>query len=156
MFEGYFTAGKKDGIGQSFWENGQRDFVGYWKDDSRCGKGILYRQSGGAGGLGQNEFREFIGMFADGKKNGLGIELAPGPEHPVIIYQGQYQNDLKHGPAIVYYESGAVLWEGEFSEGKKSGLGVSYHENGGIWFKGNWKHDSRHRQGTEFYPDGNV
>jgi antitoxin component YwqK of YwqJK toxin-antitoxin module len=98
----------------------------------RRGKGILYRKSDGAGEIGGNEFREFIGMFSEGKRNGDGIELAPGPEHPVIIYNGQYQNDLKHGPAIVYYESEAVLWEGEFSEGQESGPGVSYHENGVI------------------------
>jgi hypothetical protein len=59
----------------------------------------------------------YIGNFSKGKRHGKGWRLMRG-----YVYIGQYQNDAKHGSAVmIKEESGELIFEGNFHMDKMNG-----------------------------------
>jgi hypothetical protein len=57
-----------------------------------------------------------------------------------MYYEGQYENDLKHGFGIFYYGKGRKMYVGFWKKGKLHGKGLMRNEKGedfqGVWNEG--------------------
>lgn len=78
----------------------------------------------------------------DGKSRELIKEAKYYPNHNKF-YEGEYENNKKHGKWFAWYENGNIWSEGSFNEGKDEGQRTVYYENG-----------SKHYQGE--YSDGKM
>ncbi len=56
---------------------------------------------------------------------------------------GGYEDGLKSGEWIAWYENGNPWSQGTFLEGKSHGERIVYHENGQIKYKGSYTHGDR-------------
>ena len=68
-------------------------------------------------------------------------------------YEGQWENDKRHGQGIYYYSGSRGRYEGQWKDDKKDGQGTRYY-TGGEKYEGHWKADKLHGQGTYYYADG--
>ena len=79
----------------------------------------------------------FEGEYANGKRNGKGIEYDEySPDD--IIFKGEYVNGVRHGKGIEYDLSGKIIFEGEYFKGARwngkgydGNLNVAYELNNG-------------------------
>ena len=112
VYEGYFTADKKQGIGKYCYSNGDI-YNGYWFDDLRNGFGILKYHDGDW----------YEGMFVKDIKNGIGIYYEKkGNEY----YLGEWAQDNKEGIATIYNQN--WTYEGTVKNGVRVGLGFLFYD----------------------------
>jgi antitoxin component YwqK of YwqJK toxin-antitoxin module len=68
-------------------------------------------------------------------------------KHGVLIAEGVYINDKKHGAWIEYYDySGSKMIEEDYENGVQHGRFISYHPNGQIFSKGQFVNGLREGQ----------
>lgn len=75
VYRGELKDGKKEGRGEIYWPDG-KSFRGYWKNDVRCGPGILL----------EVDRRVYIGEWKDNKKHGRGVEISPNGERKETLW----------------------------------------------------------------------
>lgn len=72
---------------------------------------------------------------------------------PIVIYDGQWVDGLKHGKGVyVYSYEPLEYYEGTWENGQKSGLG-KYFKDGSEYY-GEWSANKRNGQGTYVTKDG--
>ena len=61
------------------------------------------------------------------------------------LYQGYWQNDLKHGQGMIIFNNGDI-YEGSMEQDMRKGIGVQiYGKNGKNGkYQGQWDFDARH------------
>eukprot|EP00873_Tetraselmis_striata_P037926 jgi/Tetstr1/458190/TSEL_044681.t1 len=70
------------------------------------------------------------------------------------VYEGGWQNDVRHGHGKCTYANGNT-YEGEWSRGQKNGHGMYSYADGAV-YSGNWKDDKKHGHGTYVFADGRT
>ena len=76
--------------------------------------------------------------MANGKKNGLGVILHNNGRS----YEGQFENDRKHGLGFERFADCAI-YDGMYINGKPEGMGKFLWANGES-FEGNWMNGLKH------------
>ena len=71
----------------------------------------------------------------------------------ILLYEGEYLNELKNGKGKEYYPNGQLKFEGEYLKGKRYGEGREY-DYGGLIFEGNYINNIKDGVGKEFYSKG--
>ena len=71
----------------------------------------------------------------------------------ILIYEGEYLNELKNGKGKEYYSNGQLKFEGEYLKGKRNGEGKEY-DHGGLIFEGTYINGIKNGIGKEFYSKG--
>ena len=70
--------------------------------------------------------------------------------------KGCYQNNLKVGESIVYYENGNIWSRGYMKDDRQNGEWSEYWENGNIWFKGYYADSKEIGNWTYYYENGMI
>ena len=120
-YEGEFdNTYKPDGNG-SIYENGKIKYTGLFE------KGIL-KSGTQFDEFGQENYMYYSGTFKNNIPDGEGILFNKNGKK---IYEGQIQNNKRHGNGISYFENtGNKEWEGKWHNDHKHGKGILYDDNG--------------------------
>ena len=102
QFEGQYKDGKKEGIGFSYYDNGNVSYKGYFRNDLEDIFGFMYNSSGKL---------FYVGHISKGQKKGFGIYYAYDQNgRKLYQYSGNWVNDekidgylLKKFPSGNYY-----------------------------------------------------
>lgn len=117
-YEGEWRNNKMHGFGKLFYQNGDLAYEGYWKDDMFHGKGKVFNDSP----------RALQRPFDYANLTGL--------DECWIYYDGEFEEDSKHGPGKVQLSNGESF-EGEFQKDVIQGEGRFKTTDGavvhGIW-----------------------
>jgi len=73
----------------------------------------------------------------------------------VLVSEGFYHNDLKHGLWREYYESGQVMIEEYYRYGVQHGKFTSYHPNGKLFGEGQYEDGKREGYFKVYDENGN-
>ena len=126
--------------GEGTFVDGDRKYVGTFKNGNREGKGILY----------YNNVKYYEGDWKNDMWEGKGKEY--DTETKKLRYVGQFKGDRYEGQGTYYYRDGAK-YVGQWKEGTINGQGTYYYNKGGKYV-GQWKESSANGQGTLYYRDG--
>ena len=162
IFVGTLLEGRMDGMGESYYPNGNVEYTGEFVEGQFEGKGRLYSEAGdliyegefsgglyeGAGALFyQNGLTAYEGEFFQGKKSGSGKEYEENGE---LLYDGSFFRDRYEGEGTLY-ENGEVLMQGSFHKGiLTSGMAVYYDGQGNMLYQGSIKGGCYDGQGKLF------
>ncbi|CAD8075849.1 unnamed protein product [Paramecium primaurelia] len=83
----------------------------------------------------------YFGQLVNGKKNGFGVILSNNGR----TYEGQFENDRKHGSGFERFPDGAS-YNGTYINGKPDGVGKFLWANGEV-YEGGWQNGLKHGQG---------
>ena len=112
--EGNYKNGKKDGLWKEYYENGQLSSEEEFKDDKRDGLRKSYYENGQL---------EEEGNYKNGKKDGLWKEYY---ENGQLSSEEEFEDDKRDGLWKSYYENGQLQFEVYYKDGKKNGLFKEY------------------------------
>jgi hypothetical protein len=68
------------------------------------------------------------------------------------VYAGEWQDDMKSGSGIYFYENGDV-YDGTWSRNMKQGWGRLNYADGSV-YEGEWNEENRHGQGILLMENG--
>ena len=135
MFEGTYVNGRLDGPAAKYHENGKLHVKGAFVDGQVVGEWTEYfptgelAQTGWSSGsaLSVNEIEDIIKTGYWRERNGR------------YLFEGAYQNGLRHGPFKVYdYTAipGWLIFEGTYESGQLVGTWAEYYNNGQVYQTG--------------------
>ena len=110
--------GEYDGERKEYYESGQLEQKGYYKDDLGQGEYIWYYEEGS---IKQKAF------YKDDKIEGTLFIFFPGGK---IAQTNNYVNGKKEGELIEYYENGQIKEKRFYVNGKEEGKSLFYDEKG--------------------------
>ena len=110
--------GERHGIQESYYENGQLERKFNWKDDRAYGLEEVYHENG--------QFKSKIN-WKDSKKQGI-QEIYR--ENGQLERKNNWKDGERHGMQENYYENGQLSSRQNYKDGKKDGLWALYDENG--------------------------
>ena len=137
-----YKEGKKNGIAQGWFKNGNPWYTEYYYNDLLDGLQTIYYYNGNLksetkykadkkDGLSKECFSTGLvrvtANFKEDKREGL---TATYYKHGVTESVWNYKNDMAEGPLKNFSENSLVAEEGNAIEGKKEGLWNAYYENG--------------------------
>eukprot|EP01083_Nonionella_stella_P197844 727002_1 len=152
--------GKRNGKGTEYYRNGEKSYIGNWKNGQESGKGKIYRKDGKNGkwsGKGkiyhEDDKLSYDGEFVNGDRHGKGTEYYISGRKS---YVGDWKNNLDHGKGTIshdLYYSGGKHWNGSlyYASGQKryhgdidkngipSGNGKEYRDDGTLSYDGECK-----------------
>lgn len=161
MYEGYFKDGKPVGEWKRFHEGGQVKAIIKYDEESDSAFVQLFD-------VWQKKVAE--GNYLNEKKSGNWVMFSNNQE----IAREEYDNGIKNGISIKFYETGEVFEEAEwkngiqdgkyqvlytngepliqclFSNNMRNGIFISYYQNGRAEMKANYKNNLRHDE-WKFY-----
>ncbi|POM80499.1 Radial spoke head protein, partial [Phytophthora palmivora] len=176
---------QRHGKGKCSYANGD-EYDGDWRDDQRCGQGVMRYA---------NSQDVYAGQWEDDQRQGYGIYEYHVPEaehykpsaqrHQPKKYEGQWMHDRKHGRGTLTFSDGTKLvgswtndvldtsektclegyddglngvcrYEGEVRDNVPHGKGVSHHEISGEVYEGSWVAGHRSGHGVSTLRDGSV
>lgn len=112
--------------------------IGEFKNNKLCGQGSKTTKDGTVS----------VGMFEDGLRNGLGTENSK-----LTFYEGEFNNDKKHGKGKMIFKSLEEIYEGDFIDDKITGTGKKTWKNKDS-YEGNFEDNQMHGKGIYFWSDG--
>lgn len=162
-----YVDGKKEGPETGYYAEGGVRYQGQNRNDKRTGHWTI------KAGLGSDCTTE--GDYEEDLKTGKWKECTS--QKPFfLMFEGNYVQGLRDGPAVFYGESGKTASEGSFRAdlackaalkpgakkeefdacGKRTGKWSDYHDNGQIWMEGEYDPATGREMGTwrEFYKSG--
>ncbi|KUF84308.1 Radial spoke head 10 B [Phytophthora nicotianae] len=183
VYVGEMNADQKQrhGKGKCSYANGD-EYDGDWRDDQRCGQGVMRYASS------QNMY---AGLWENDQRHGYGIyefhlpdSYSGAHQRQPKKYEGQWMHDRKHGTGTLTFSNGTKLvgswvddvldtrersciegyedgqngicrYEGEVCDGVPHGQGESHHVSGEV-YKGSWITGSRSGHGVATLRDGSV
>jgi antitoxin component YwqK of YwqJK toxin-antitoxin module len=95
-----FINSKFDGNGKIYYENGNINYIGEFKDDNPHRKGKYY----------ENGNIQYEGDFKNGKYDGNGKKYFEDGGY----YIGEFKDGKLHGMGKLYENDGKIKYEGEF------------------------------------------
>jgi hypothetical protein len=117
-YEGFFYQNLRHGEGKLFTASRQRLYVGSFVNDAEHGYGTIIKVKEAVNGRG----KQYIGQVRNGQRHGLGTLTFTAPDGRPIKFEGQWHNDLLHGPGSQTDPSECLL--GIFVNGKLQGPGT--------------------------------
>lgn len=159
--------GLKQGHWITYYENGNKRYEGYFKDNNPVGTFTRFYENKGIQSI--MEFKE------DGKEastkifynngtlaaEGIYFEQQKHGEWKYysyyslkIIYSENYFHGEKHGVSTVYYPNGNVSEILTFQNSKEDGNWIQYFENGRISLKTTFKKGLLHGDYNQYHPSG--
>lgn len=159
--------GMKQGHWITYYENGNKRYDGYFKDDKPVGTFTRFYEEKGIQSI--MEFEE------DGKEACARIFYNNGNlaaegkyreqrKHGEWKYYSFYSADLtfsenyvegeKHGVSTIYYPNGKVSEILHFRYNREDGAWVQYFENGTVSLKTTFREGKLHGDYTQYYPSG--
>ena len=126
------------------------------REGKRHGFGILFYPADSATGASTADI-EYEGMWSDDLLNGKAKRFTRTGQ---LVYDGDYQNGLKHGTGTSF-KNGVLVYRGEYATGKKHGTGTLFGPGGETILEGNFVRGVLHgeaRRGGELcqYRNGNL
>ena len=137
--------GKRNGKGISYYESGNIEYEGYWKNNIKKGKGKLFDDS-------ESNFLVYEGDFSKNKINGNGTHFYKNGKKR---YEGEFINNIYQGLGKYYTEEGILIYNGYFNVGFFNGFGILYYKSGNIKYEGFWQNGKRNTKGIEYYDTKN-
>ncbi|TAH17754.1 MAG: hypothetical protein EAZ08_13065 [Cytophagales bacterium] len=138
-YKGSYKAGKKEGRGSFFWDDGSK-YTGEWHDDMMEGYGVLSLLDG----------TKYEGYWRNGKRDGFGTyKWANGD-----TYQGQFKDNKRAGDGILKMKDGSE-YSGQWANNMANGKGTFIWSNKTKYI-GDWKDDKRHGQGVTISVSGKI
>ncbi|MFM2225677.1 MAG: hypothetical protein RJA07_1879 [Bacteroidota bacterium] len=142
----------KDGLYQSFYENGNKEFIKHYSNNLLTDSMLHYNSD--------NTLIEKA-FYKNNLLEGTRILYFNNNKNQLIEH---YKNNLLEGEALQYYENGNLLEKGKFIHDKREGSWIFYYENGKtkeiVEFKngsenGNYQgfYNSGTKKSTGFYKD---
>ena len=140
--EGNYKNGKKDGVWIFYFKNGNKKWVGNYKDDQISGELIQYEENGIIISKENYEDGKLVGKYEYYHDNGrlrLTGELLDGKDNGEKISYWSNSNkksvenfkmNIKNGTEEQYYIDGQLSTKGEWSEGYKDKTWVWYYPDG--------------------------
>jgi len=113
------------GRGVMKWFDGNRHYIGDWKNGSMCGKGIYYKR----------DSYIYEGDWLGGLRHGKGVyKWSSGG-----LYEGDWRNGSRNGFGIFYYPptTGCDYYKGEWKDSKMHGKGEMRWKDG-LLIRGEW------------------
>ena len=129
------------GVVKSYYENGNLEAEGNFKDGKQEGLGKSYYDNGNL---------EAEGNFKDGKLEGLGKEYY---ENGNLKGEKNFKDGKLEGLSKAYYDNGNLKAEVNFKDDKPEGLFKVYYENGNLGVEINFK-DGKAVSGYMYDIDG--
>lgn len=96
----------------------------------------------------------YNGQWQNDKKHGFGTLVYPDGTK----YEGDWVADLQHGNGTLWIRSGKKSvkeYVGNWREGNMEGFGTFHYPNGEV-YKGDWVQNARHGNGRLEYPNGDY
>ena len=125
LYEGDFSAGKREGTGKYLFENGS-----YYEGQMNVlpnGKGTEYDKNGNI---------KYEGNYVNGQFEGDGKYIFENGKY----YIGQFKDGMRHGKGIDYYKNEKIEYKGDYIDGKREGDG-KYISKNGSYYKGQFKNN---------------
>ncbi|CAH0556095.1 unnamed protein product [Brassicogethes aeneus] len=158
----------RQGLRHAIFNSANDKYIGDWKDDVKCGKGIIWTAHG----------KLYEGDMERNYRHGFGVLAGklPLPINNVysLEYRGDWKNGLMDGDGLRVYPDGS-FYKGQFRRGKRHGFGQIWYADdsfySGDWFKdvrqglgmfvcsngnryeGKWFDDLKHGEGLYFHLD---
>ncbi len=151
-YEGDWFEFLKHGYGTDFFANGDK-YIGQYRYGKPWGRG-RYEWSSGA---------VYEGEFEEGHKHGKGRwekkqmmkDDQTGQEAEVLVlYEGEYRNDVKDGFGEYRWASGNV-YKGYYNKDKRHYYGEMFWNDGSI-YKGEWYEGVQHGYGKMIFATGEI
>ncbi|KAG2790910.1 hypothetical protein PC116_g1643 [Phytophthora cactorum] len=172
---------QRHGKGKCSYANGD-EYDGDWRDDQRCGQGVMRYAS---------SHDMYAGQWKNDQRHGYGIydfhlpeSFSGAQQRQPKKYEGQWMNDRKHGTGTLTFSNGTELvgtwvddaldtrersciegyddgrngicrYEGEVCDGVPHGQGESHHVSGEV-YTGDWVTGTRSGHGVATLRDGSV
>ena len=148
QFEGQYKDGKKEGIGFSYYDNGNVSYKGYFRNDLEDIFGFMYNSSGKL---------FYVGHIYKGQKRGFGIYYAYDQSgRKLYQYSGNWVNDNNiDGYLLKKFPNGDYFFG--YSKMLDFQTFLKY-KIGNIIYTGETKMNSTDREGygETVYPDGKI
>jgi hypothetical protein len=138
-YKGSYKAGKKEGRGRFFWDDGSK-YDGQWANDLMDGYGILTLADG----------TKYVGSWRNGVREGFGTYTWANGD----TYQGQYKNNKRSGDGILKMKDGSE-YSGQWENNMANGKGTFTWANKTKYI-GAWKDDKRHGLGVTISASGKI
>lgn len=137
---GQVNNGKKEGLGQLQFQNGNKDLVVCnFDNDKANGKGSVFFENGDT----------FQGSLKDNEMSQGKLYLNNG-----VTYEGPFQDNLYEGKGSLTFPD-KRKYEGDFHEGKRAGFGKYSWPDGAV-YEGEWKNGKQHGRGKYTEKNGVV
>ena len=118
VYEGQFEEGLYHGFGSIFFTNGD-NYEGQWHRGQRHGHGRFFLTR-------NNQYSMYIGEWANGKRNGFGVENATDAEKS---YHGMWKDDVREGQGLTI-TTGDLYCACRFRDNVLSGRGFIINGQG--------------------------
>ena len=136
-YEGFFKNDKREGKGVLYLKNGDK-YKGDFKDDKCEGKGKYYIENG----------NKCKGDFKNNKLIGKGIYYWKNGDR----YEGEFKDNKREGKGKIFYIDGDI-YEGHFKDNIYDGKGIYYWKDGRR-YEGDWKNGKKEGKGIFYYNTG--
>ncbi|HOY39295.1 MAG TPA: hypothetical protein PLK75_08345 [Bacteroidales bacterium] len=161
-YTGNWAVNRRNGYGIQIFFSTQGKYDGFWIDDERSGRGLMFDNQG-----------KYDGLWKQNLRNGQGkMTYKDGG-----IYDGEWMNDKRHGQGTMLYASGdkyegnwinddygiegkitykdGTFYNGELKSNRYDGLGKIIYPNGEA-YDGEWKDGKKSGKGVMNYANGDV
>jgi antitoxin component YwqK of YwqJK toxin-antitoxin module len=139
--EGNYKDGKEEGLHTTWYENGQKESEGNYKDGKEEGLHTTWYENGQ---------KEAEYNFKDGMRNG---KLTQWEENGCKWEEGYYIND-KPDKLFGWHENGQKRCEESWKDGEMDGEWISWYENGQKESEGNYKDGKEEGLHTIWHENG--
>ncbi|WP_158851300.1 toxin-antitoxin system YwqK family antitoxin [Algibacter sp. L1A34] len=152
----YGQYGKKEGLYQRYFSNGQLEVEGYYKADKKEGLWSYYNREGKlkqkqnyVTDQARGPFEEYEYYYPSNilKESFIGVSYKEGRTSTLIVYHengtvkktGKFVLSKADGAWIVYFENGTIKEEKFYEKGEKKGVWKIYNEKGKVIEKTRYK-----------------
>lgn len=163
--EGYYTAGKKNGVFKYYKKDGSLERLETYDMDQLVtddkNNFILdirreYDETGKVRVVGGYNKGMKQGSFFYYDENGL-LQITRDFSRDVLLGEGMLDTlSRRTGPWKLYFTTGELSAEGSYVEGKREGAWTFYFKNGKVMQKGNYKSDSYSGNWKWYFADGTL
>ena len=160
--------GKKTGIWEEYWNNGQLYSKGLYKDNKKDGIWETYYSNGQLKSKFSYKDGKYDGIweeyhengqlkskfsYKDGKYDGIWETYYSNGQ---LDSKGSYKDDKKEGYWESYYSNGQLKSKGLYKDGKYDGIWEEYHGNGQLYSKGSYKNGKKDGIWEFYYDNGQL
>ena len=122
-----------------------QDFQLLYEGDSRSrrhGRGTFYDSRGDVSYVGEWKGDRYCNLYV---RHGKGVEYVSS----VAVYDGEWENDRRHGNGKWYRNDGGLIYDGEWVHNSRHGMGLFVSSDGSSYL-GEWTNDERNGMGQQY------